>query len=207
MQTLYLLKNIYITGLSFCFHLACLCVCVSTWQNVFLEASNVVRTTTEAFFNALAISCLHIHLFISMFILWKYRQIWIHGNVLIVPTFTPDIVYTVGVIGQSGLIRPVNQWHNVTFCLSGPSLSDSPISPAHSSIIFTPHDYRWPRSQRMWRFCQRSTSISSILVFLSYPIDTTYKNGPSLPELQTSPPLFYFSPTCFYWGLITWWTE
>lgn len=78
---------------------------------------------------------------------------------------------------------------------------------ARSSVTFNPHGNRWSRSQRILRFCERSACISSTLVFLSSFIDTAYKNGPCLPELQTCPSLFYFSPTCFHWGLITWWTE
>lgn len=47
-----------------------------------------------------------------------------------------------------------------------------------------------------------------ITLFSFLPLLTSHtKSGLFLPELQTPLPLFYFSPTCFHWGLIIWWTE
>lgn len=128
-------------------------------------------------------------------------------SVFCATTFTPAILYTVGAIGQKLLNWPIKQL-KVTFCFPVP-----PHCPNHLFHLFllqslSPHKATdgWER-KRILRFCDRSASISSSLVFLSSVIDTTYKNVLSLPELQTPPPLFYFSTTCFHWGLITWWTE
>lgn len=137
------------------------------------------------------------------------RWIWTHGNVSIVPTdtFTPAAFYTSGTIGQGLLNGAVNKQHKVTFCFSGP----------HTALFtlirsfFNQHHPTWlqtTRSQSILRFLWQIRLVSPpTLFFLSSFIDTTYKNGLSLPELQTPPPLFYFSSTYFHQGLITWWTE
>lgn len=100
-------------------------------------------------------------------------------------------------VGQVWLTFPISQRLKVTFCSLVPSLPCSPIS------SLTPQE----EAKNIEVFVT-DLLVSHLLLFSFLPLLTQHTKMAFLHQnCRLTPPLSYFSPTCFHWGLITWWTE